>query len=327
MRSNKRSGRATALMTTALVVIALAQTPAHSVPGPAGSIKNVATGYVLEIAPGSSGNRVNVTLWKDSTNDSSNLKWTYDPDTQHIKNVATGYILEHAPGETANSVKLTAWHDSANTTATNLKWTFDPATKQIKNVGTGYVLENRAADTTSNRVDATLWKDATNTSTYLKWDTPIFKSNWTGNERRLTLRLASYPNDVAAIKNASKDQDASAELAAWNGSASQQWEARPVSDGYYQLVSVNSGLCADVVGGGTADNTRVAQWPCTAGLNRQLWKFVPTDIGYQIVVKSSDKCLNVQGGARVGNALVQYECKAGGARNDVWLPVWEPAAA
>ncbi|MDI3409034.1 RICIN domain-containing protein [Streptomyces cavernicola] len=116
--------RVVALLTTALVALTVFQAPAAvAVPGPADTIENLQTSYVLEIAPGSSGQRVDVTLWHDPNNTASNLKWTYDPETRLIKNVATGYVIEHAPGDTGgNRAPAYLWHDNTNTFAQNLKW-------------------------------------------------------------------------------------------------------------------------------------------------------------------------------------------------------------
>ncbi|MFJ6215486.1 RICIN domain-containing protein [Streptomyces sp. NPDC092296] len=58
-------------------------------------------------------------------------------------------------------------------------------------------------------------------------------------------------------------------------------------------------------------------------LNAQ-WKLVPKGTGYQLVVRSTGKCLNVKDGVGSGRPLVQYTCSPNGAADDVWLVVWEP---
>ncbi|MFG2774212.1 RICIN domain-containing protein [Streptomyces sp. NPDC048350] len=54
-----------------------------------------------------------------------------------------------------------------------------------------------------------------------------------------------------------------------NGGANQNWRFTRQPDGSYQLVNVESGLCADVDGGSTAAGARVIQWTCTGGANQR----------------------------------------------------------
>ena len=139
---------------------------------------------------------------------------------------------------------------------------------------------------------------------------------------RLTIRLASNPGLVANVAGAATDNDANVILWWWSGLANERWDAESTLDGYYRFKSVNSGKCLNVAGGGSADDVPVIQYTCRSEPN-ELWKFVPVGTGYHIVSKSSNKCLNVRGGVGVGWRLIQNTCVAGGATNDVWLPVWE----
>jgi hypothetical protein len=52
------------------------------------------------------------------------------------------------------------------------------------------------------------------------------------------------------------------------------WYLRPTGDGYYTIVSRNSGLLADVYGAATNDGAQVVQWTANGGTNQQ-WQFVP----------------------------------------------------
>jgi hypothetical protein len=137
-----------------------------------------------------------------------------------------------------------------------------------------------------------------------------------------TLRLASAPNLVADVANASQADGAPTDLWALTGANNQLWTIDSSLDGYYRFKSINSGKCLNVQNASTADGAPVIQWPCGASPN-ELWKVVRRVIGYQLVSKNSGKCLNVQNGVTQGNALVQHTCSANGANNDVWLAVWE----
>lgn len=141
----------------------------------------------------------------------------------------------------------------------------------------------------------------------------------------VTLRLASDPNQVANVQGASLADGAPVIQYPWSGTANERWLATVEPDGYYRFASLASNKCLNVSGGGSADGTPVIQYNCTTtGATNERWKFVQTGNGYQIVAKSSGKCLNVDGGVGAGRQLIQYTCTPGGAPNDVWLPVFEP---
>ncbi len=95
----------------------------------------------------------------------------------------------------------------------------------------------------------------------------------------------------------------------------QEWNMVELSDGTYHLVNAASGLCLDVIGGGTDDSTPTQQWYCHDGAN-QRWKrwFVPGG-GYVWTVQSSGKCLDVAHGSGDDHATVQqYECNGTSAQ-------------
>jgi hypothetical protein len=141
----------------------------------------------------------------------------------------------------------------------------------------------------------------------------------------LTLRLASDPSQLANVQGASLADGAPVIQYPWSGTANERWLATVEDDGYYRFASLGSNKCLNVAGGGTSDGAAVIQYTCsTNGAPNERWQFVQTGIGYQIVAKSSGKCLNVAGGVGVGRQLIQYTCTPGGSPNDVWLPVWEP---
>jgi hypothetical protein len=141
--------------------------------------------------------------------------------------------------------------------------------------------------------------------------------------QQFTLRLASDAKQVANVRGAGTEDGVPIIQYPWSGTTNERWEADSALGGYYRFKSVSSGKCLNVSGGGNANGAQVIQYTCGSADN-ELWKFVPVGTGYQMVVKSSGKCLNVAGGVGVGNALIQYDCTAGGAPNDIWLPVWEP---
>ncbi|HWF82595.1 MAG TPA: RICIN domain-containing protein, partial [Streptosporangiaceae bacterium] len=60
-----------------------------------------------------------------------------------------------------------------------------------------------------------------------------------------------------------------------NGGTNQQWYLKPTGDGYYTIVSHDSGLVADVYGRSTSDGAQVVQWTANGGTNQQ-WQLVPS---------------------------------------------------
>ncbi|MEU4541194.1 RICIN domain-containing protein, partial [Streptosporangium sp. NPDC023825] len=59
-----------------------------------------------------------------------------------------------------------------------------------------------------------------------------------------------------------------------NNGANQRWKLVPAAtSGYYRLVNVGNGLCADVEAGSTADGARVIQWATNSGANQE-WQIV-----------------------------------------------------
>lgn len=148
-----------------------------------------------------------------------------------------------------------------------------------------------------------------------------------GEPRVITLRLASDASQVANVSGASNADGAQVIQYPYISTATNElWRVERTDDGSFRFVAVSSGKCLNVQGGGTTVGTPVIQYACSYGTTpNERWQLVQVGNGYQIVAQSSGQCLNVRGGVGVGNALIQYPCTAGGAVNDVWLPVWEPA--
>lgn len=101
------------------------------------------------------------------------------------------------------------------------------------------------------------------------------------------------------------------------GSAeSQQWTFVPTGDGYYYIVARHSGKCLDVAGGSNADEANVYQWTCAGGLNQQ-WRLqeIPPGsgvVGYFIIARHSNKCLDLYGGLTANETNIQqFTCTGG----------------
>ncbi len=97
----------------------------------------------------------------------------------------------------------------------------------------------------------------------------------------------------------------------------QQWQFRPTSGGYYQVVNRHaSGVVWDVKEVSLADNAAVHLWAYVGGNNQQ---WLPVSMGggfYKFVNRNSGKCLDVPAAAAGdGVKLVQYTCNGTGAQS------------
>jgi hypothetical protein len=116
--------------------------------------------------------------------------------------------------------------------------------------------------------------------------------------------------------------------ATWAGDPAQQWAClgstnqkflfTPITGGY-KITVKSSGLQLDVTGGpsATENGVGVIQYPFWGGTN-EIWNLVRNSDGtYNIVAKSSGKCLDVRGISKLDGALVQQWACWGGA-NQKW---------
>ena len=83
----------------------------------------------------------------------------------------------------------------------------------------------------------------------------------------------------------------------------------PVSTtGYGAIIAKHSGKCLDVSANSTANGGAIVQWSCNSQDNQ---KWAMRDMGgsqYQVVAKSSGKCLDTRGSTSNGAAIVQNAC-------------------
>lgn len=100
----------------------------------------------------------------------------------------------------------------------------------------------------------------------------------------------------------------------YTGAAEQQFTFVAIGGGYYNIVSVASGLCLAVAGASNADGAPIIQEPCIGG-NHQRFRLQPSTVGpYLIIARHSNKCMEVTGASMANGArIVQGRCH--GARH------------
>jgi alpha-L-fucosidase len=87
-------------------------------------------------------------------------------------------------------------------------------------------------------------------------------------------RLANVRSGKVLDSPSSSAQGAGLDRLTGNGSAGQSWKLVPsATNGYYQLVNVGTGWCADVADASTADGIEIIQWPATGGSDQD-WQVV-----------------------------------------------------
>ncbi len=108
-------------------------------------------------------------------------------------------------------------------------------------------------------------------------------------------------------------EGARAEIRTCNGSKAQLFNLRPVSGGYYEIVSAQgTNECLDVPAFSQEDGAPVQQWTCNGGANQQ---WIVADAGpdaIRLVAQHSGKVLAVNGeNTGDGSLLGQWAWKSG----------------
>ncbi|MEZ0069900.1 hypothetical protein ABIA32_005948 [Streptacidiphilus sp. MAP12-20] len=109
-----------------------------------------------------------------------------------------------------------------------------------------------------------------------------------------------------ALDDPNHSKSAGTQLITWaaNGGANQSWQFTQQSDGSYQLVNAESGLCADVSGGSTSAGAQVIQWTCTGGSN-QHWKLTKLANGSWTVTSAKSGLLLTTASTADGSLVTQ----------------------
>jgi hypothetical protein len=102
----------------------------------------------------------------------------------------------------------------------------------------------------------------------------------------------------------------------WNDKLTSLRIQPKVPNGNYLLKNVNSGRCADVYGGSTADNTNIALWDCSNTDGAERWTLTNTGgNAYEIRRAGTDQCLDIYGGSYNNNINIEgWTCNKGSAQ-------------
>jgi alpha-L-fucosidase len=147
-------------------------------------------------------------------------------------------------------------------TATNDEW-------QPVDLGNGYF---RIVNRNSGKVLDVSGASTADGARVVQWP-------WTGSANQQwnllpnpdgSVRLRSVNSGKVLDSPAGSAQGAALDQSADSDSDNQRWHLVPATtSGYYRLVNVHNGWCADVSGGSTADGAAVIQWAPGSGANQE----------------------------------------------------------
>lgn len=99
-----------------------------------------------------------------------------------------------------------------------------------------------------------------------------------------------------------------------NSTVAQMFRVTHVQNGYYSIVNVNSGLALNVSDYSQSNGAAMEQRDSHGGDN-QLFQFVPYGSGYRIRVRSTNRCVDINGSSLLNGAKVQqYDCNGSNAQ-------------
>ncbi len=112
-------------------------------------------------------------------------------------------------------------------------------------------------------------------------------------EGEYVISMAGDGNLVFDVEWGSHDNGANVSLYTPGFSDNQKWYITPVEDGYYKIISVESGLSLDLFGADKANGANIGQWEYSGGDN-QRWAIVRESDGtYNIISKATGRYVSV----------------------------------
>lgn len=198
-----------------------------------------------------------------------------------IKNVGSNLYLDVANGNASNKTNVQQWSASEGQ-----KWN----TWKLEYAGGGYyVIRSYVEDTGKYCLDVAdgSANNGTNIQIYEKNGTNAQKFKFVANGDGTYQITTAVSQDKSCVGVASGSTEWGANIVAWtrDGSLNQSWymvevgtvpsekvETPPVSEGYYMIQNVNSGLYMEVAGALETNGTNVQQWGAYGPASHNTWK-------------------------------------------------------
>jgi hypothetical protein len=243
-------------------------------------IVSVSTGKALDVADG--GAVDGGALVQAATSGAKTQQWAFEGDgtgSLQLINVGTGLAL-HAPAS-GTAVVESAYGGAGDQAAAFSAFATDAGTYTLANANGLYVTAPPDPSVTLASPDGLSDQ---------QWSLILAAGATAGQTYTIVNRASGLLLEVA---NQSTAPGHAVDVWTANGGANQQWRLAPAldatlaSEGYFNLVNVNSGLVLDVPGGSALSaGTALDQWSANTGFNgngaNQAWKFVPAS-GYYVL--------------------------------------------
>lgn len=145
-----------------------------------------------------------------------------------------------------------------------------------------------------------------------------------GETFRIVSRVTGKPIGIDGASTSNGGQ-----VVQWtnDGDPDQQWSLVAASNGYYNLMNVNSGLALDDTNGSTSNGTQMQQWTLTSGDTNQQWEVTPLGNGYDSITnRTSGLALDLTGGGYSDGTAIQQWAPTAGDLNQEWQLVGVPPA-
>lgn len=233
------------------------------------------SGKVVSVANSSMANQAKVNVATNQKSSSQRFE---------IRSAGNGYyylIAEHSGkaldvrgGSSADGTAVQQY--ALNTSAAAQKWAFISAGngKYYIQSALGTMMEIKGSAVQTGKPDKSMAQ---------KWT--LKKSDYRPvKDGTYTIHNKINQKQVLEVASASMKNGGNIQINATNNKSEQRFEVRYVGDGYYSIVSEQSGKALDVVSGKTANGTNLQQYAWNNNKPKaQLWKFVDAGNGYYYI--------------------------------------------
>lgn len=254
------------------------------------------SGKVVSVANSSMANQAKVNVATNQKSSSQRFE---------IRSAGNGYyylIAEHSGkaldvrgGSSADGTAVQQY--ALNTSAAAQKWAFISA-------GNGNYYIQSALGTMMEIKGSAVQTGKPDKSMAQKWT--LKKSDYRPvKDGTYTIHNKINQKQVLEVASASMKNGGNIQINATNNKSEQRFEVRYVGDGYYSIVSEQSGKALDVVSGKTANGTNLQQYAWNKNKPKaQLWKFVDAGNGYYYIRSKTGNVIDLSNKSAAKNSNV-----------------------
>ena len=264
---------------------------------------------VVDIAGASKENQANANLWEYKGEIQQKFKIQYDESGYYtIINLNSGKVLDAEWGGITTGTNVWQYEDNGSDSQ---KWIIKETSDGYYNIISklnGLYLDV-ANGSTNNGTNIQLFgKNESDAQKFLIKDISLIKGSQTIEDGNYEIVTALKENMVIDISNASKENQANADIWEFIGQSQQKFKIEYDGLGYYKIVNINSGKVLDAAWGGMTSGTNVWQYEDN-GTDSQKWVIQKTSDGYyNIISKLNGLYIDITNGDSSNGTNVQlYE--------------------